>query len=1265
MRDIFTYPNNSDNYYVDPDYSGKQSIEYTTSTLPHTTPVIIKTKGDTDFSNSNWKLFAGFGATEFRADRGRNEPRVLYRDPPSYFGSNNNMVGAVVVWIDSANQPTGSATFEIASGFKRRGAQIRRDGYINNNSSYSTQDTTLDQFLERVGEFYKVPHYTDQFGNISIHTIQNEPILIATTELISSDIDTVGPDNETTVDIEFDGDHGFYEGQLMTLSGFDGTMADLNGDDFYVKKIDADTIQLSTESALTNLVEFREQEQADVTTHTTTSGVAVEFTASGHTLQTGTNVKVTEFSGTLAELNNSTNLYAKRVDANTFKLTRDAAGTEEVSYSPSADDVDIQEYISDQDGFKIKVTNTPAFTSYARIDFDDVTPAQATGTYKSLSNVEKIAKAVNPVPGTPTERHLRFGYKTELSNDGRTMVSTDPYYNETGGTDYNGGVWIMKPGNDGGSDAAGWVTDQLLQNSSGDETNYTYYGWDIALSKDGNTLAVYVPGYEYQIGDDYYEGIVEIWERSGGSWSKTKTIQQYQTYFNGAQTLTYNSFSNEMGSAEHGIKQLAINEDGTVIAFKDGATSSGLWFIKKLNGTWEDGFNASGVSQSNVEMNAIAISGDGEKVFEVGRHGNSDINDRGYVVHDISGSRGSNGYTTTKTYVTKTDNTDTNNHTITYTHSSYYRVEPDSVTTNFDGSTIALGISEFQLVEIWSDDSGWSRDTILYSDDSYPADAKFSRSVCGNRDMSIVAVGAPNYGGVDTAGQGDVYLFGNNAGTWSKKEKFTNGVAGSKAFGNAVALDTYGVYLSVGAPVWKDAENKGYVFTRSNVPLYAQDYLNSLGRQYLKETATANVYELYTDLNLTTKTPRLGFYGTVSGDSYEADIGVDLTLSPTGKVYENITPAHPAQFLVNVGSLTDSTTGTLTIEANQSDRYRVDAAYYVYGGNKKYLQQTGAETEVNNARIKDEEYYVPGSATAGATAGHWPDFTLGTFGGNPPYKGYLNGTFYYDTEFPGAFPQDDDIYLIAETVPDTYTASAISTSGQEDTFDTADEFGDTGFNSGLKEWPDLYESYYKGPSSISFTNEFYNSSTESQNGTVFTRAGGMHKQFLEVTYPPLSEAQFKHMHRFAQAVQGSYNPFYFTVHGKNNFRFLPGAVDKPYNSEFRLAHPVAAGNHYVTFTGFDSNQTDALQAGEPIGYSDRKHDGNIKYVLNSADANVFGEARARLNVPSGQKSALQRSYQDPFHIIVVLDNDSFEYDRGTDGFYRVRVVFRAAQYIGD
>jgi len=70
-------------------------------------------------------------------------------------------------------------------------------------------------------------------------------------------------------------------------------------------------------------------------------------------------------------------------------------------------------------------------------------------------------------------------------------------------------------------------------------------------------------------------------------------------------------------------------------------------------------------------------------------------------------------------------------------------------------------------------------------------------------------------------------------------------------------------------------------------------------------------------------------------------------------------------------------------------------------------------------------------------------------------------------------------------------------------------------------------------------------------------------------------------------------------------------------------------------------------------------------VVNTTDANIYGEAKIRIAQPSSNTLGnTQFIYQNPAHIIVSLDNDNFSYTQDTDGLYKLSVSFIADTYKG-
>ena len=333
--------------------------------------------------------------------------------------------------------------------------------------------------------------------------------------------------------------------------------------------------------------------------------------------------------------------------------------------------------------------------------------------------------------------------------------------------------------------------------------------------------------------------------------------------------------------------------------------------------------------------------------------------------------------------------------------------------------------------------------------------------------------------------------------------------------------------------------------------------------------------------------------------------------------------------------------------------------FYSYGNGFNGKQQTGASTFQFN--VEYNGYYKEGDTTRQSLGANeaYPD---DRWTGDSNYR--LNGYTAFTGETQrGRFPTDNSIVFNLNRTADTYSAPATSTAAAEDNFDTDDEWGDTGYNQGYKEWPKPGDTHYKGPRSIEWRLDTNNASTTSQSGFTYVRDSGQQHLYLDVEYPPLTEDQFQAMYRVVVAAQGTFNPIYFNLKGNNSFQHLAGTTGR------NLSYAVSTlgytnGQKIVNFEGFPSNESNAFLAGEPVILADNKPDGNIKTVVNTVDANVFGEARVRLGTPLNNIGAFRRVYRDPYHIIVTLDDDGFTYTRGLDGYYRVSCTFKADQFRG-
>ena len=243
-----------------------------------------------------------------------------------------------------------------------------------------------------------------------------------------------------------------------------------------------------------------------------------------------------------------------------------------------------------------------------------------------------------------------------------------------------------------------------------------------------------------------------------------------------------------------------------------------------------------------------------------------------------------------------------------------------------------------------------------------------------------------------------------------------------------------------------------------------------------------------------------------------------------------------------------------------------------------------------------------------------------------------------------------------------------------DVFDTDDEW-DTNALDQDKDWPTKV-----APNGVKFTQVIPSSVTKSQNGTKYVRDAGFIRHQLEVSYPPMTEENFRHYEVVAQAARGQAVPFLFVIstQGDNptdglfwlrndsdndNLDLLP-------SGELKIVTPVAVGDKILTVEGFKANETKAFIRGECIIISSAiSKNGHIVHVVNdNVTTNKFGEAKIRLamgspsnlkgSASSGDQSKDSSSiFKNPFHLVVTLAEDSFEYEKGTDGLYRFTCRF--------
>ncbi len=274
---------------------------------------------------------------------------------------------------------------------------------------------TVTNIMSELSKFNDASQLEENTGNNSIYAFWNNPLYTANMELIESNISSATATDGVTSNVEFASNHGFYNSQLMTLSGFDGSWSALNGNDYYVKKIDSDTIQLATDSALTLPLEFYDQEDSTISSASIGGTVLFTDADASHDLNNGTYVQLSNFDNAFEQYNGQ-NFYIQNVTASTFNLSWDTNGSNLLTVGNTNVDIDI-EYIILQEDDKMLIKLTAGSTQFPALtpvvfDPNDAVTHGPMGANFGLSTVLNIYNPsttlyISPVGGSdPNEYYL-------------------------------------------------------------------------------------------------------------------------------------------------------------------------------------------------------------------------------------------------------------------------------------------------------------------------------------------------------------------------------------------------------------------------------------------------------------------------------------------------------------------------------------------------------------------------------------------------------------------------------------------------------------------------------------------------------------------------------------------------------------------------------------------------------------------------------------------------------------------------------------------
>ncbi|MCH8533335.1 MAG: FG-GAP repeat protein [Saccharospirillum sp.] len=460
-----------------------------------------------------------------------------------------------------------------------------------------------------------------------------------------------------------------------------------------------------------------------------------------------------------------------------------------------------------------------------------------------------LAEAVGYFKASNTGAGDTFGTSIGLSADGKTLAmgasgenSSSKGINQdqtNSGADNSGAVYVFT------KEDGQWSQQAYLKASNTD--NDHRFGWSLALSSDGGTLAVSARGENSNSsGIDATQnnsgaqnsGAIYVFSRSGADWTQQAFIKasnsSSNSYFGSDITISADGdtlavsapFEDGLSTGINGNQSLTdFNaQTGAVYVFvRDDADWSQQAYVKAFNTTNQDNFGRS-----------VSLSADGD-TLAVGayRENSSATGTCRFDEEDCSDAFSNNGASNSgAVYVYTRDDT-------TWEEHSYIKASNTDSNQRFgyslalagDGQTLVVGArreasnamgidgdqsdtsaSQSGAAYVFAlDDDEWSQQAYIKASNTRAGD-RFGHSVALSGNGNVLAVGAYREGSSAIGLDGDqtntedwnigsVYVFFRDGTQWSQEAyvKASNTVLDDTFFGESVALSVDGGTLAVGA----------------------------------------------------------------------------------------------------------------------------------------------------------------------------------------------------------------------------------------------------------------------------------------------------------------------------------------------------------------------------------------------------------------------------------------------------------------------------------
>jgi hypothetical protein len=202
-----------------------------------------------------------------------------------------------------------------------------------------------------------------------------------------------------------------------------------------------------------------------------------------------------------------------------------------------------------------------------------------------------------------TEALDLFGWSVDISADGNTVIVGA--YGEKGATNNttnSGAAYVFR------YSSGTWSEDSPILRASNTESG-DYFGYAVAMSKDGNTVIVGAYGEDGLTDNLSASGAAYVFRYSSGTWSQDSTILR----------------ASNAGSNDEFGYAIAMSDDGNTViigARKEGGPTnnvlgSGAAYVFRYNTTWDTGtiVRASNAGSNDYFGTSVAMSMDGNTVI--------------------------------------------------------------------------------------------------------------------------------------------------------------------------------------------------------------------------------------------------------------------------------------------------------------------------------------------------------------------------------------------------------------------------------------------------------------------------------------------------------------------------------------------------------------------------------------------------------------------------------------------------------------------------